>query len=194
MTTTALPARPVLADLVPGTLVRDVALVVGGALLTALCAQIEVPLPFTPVPLTAQTFGVLLAGAALGPLRGLSSQALYVLLGAAGLPFYSDGASGFQYLAGPTGGYLVGFVVAGALVGACARRGLDRRPIPTGVAFLLGHVAIFGLGVSWLAVVAGLDMGEALRQGLLPFIPSALVKSGLAAGVLPTAWRFLGDR
>jgi biotin transport system substrate-specific component len=181
--------RPVLADLLPRAAVRDVALVVGAALLTALCAQIVIPLGFSPVPVTGQTFAVLLTAAALGPLRGLLGQALYVLLGFVGLPFYSDASSGPQVLFGATGGYLIGFVVAGAVVGWCARRGLDRDVRSAAVAFLLGSVVIYAIGVPWLAVVADMTLGEAVVAGLLPFIPGGILKAALAAGLLPAAWR-----
>jgi biotin transport system substrate-specific component len=185
----AVQPRPVLADLLPRAAVRDVALVVGAALLTALCAQIVVPLGFSPVPVTGQTFAVLLTAAALGPLRGLLGQALYVLLGFVGLPFYSDASSGPQVLFGATGGYLIGFVVAGAVVGWCARRGLDRDVRSAAVAFLLGSVVIYAIGVPWLAVVADMTLGEAVVAGLLPFIPGGILKAALAAGLLPAAWR-----
>ena len=185
----AVQPRPVLADLLPRAAVRDVALVVGAALLTALCAQIVVPLGFSPVPVTGQTFAVLLTAAALGPLRGLLGQALYVLLGFVGLPFYSDAGSGPQVLFGATGGYLIGFVVAGAVVGWCARRGLDRDVRSAAVAFLLGSVVIYAIGVPWLAVVADMTLGEAVVAGLLPFIPGGILKAALAAGLLPAAWR-----
>lgn len=184
--------RPVLADALPGTLVRDVALVAGAAGLTAVAAQLSVELPFSRVPVTGQTFAVLLTAAALGPLRGAAGQFLYVLLGLVGLPVYSDGAAGVQVLFGATGGYLVGFVVAAWIVGAAARRGLDRTPGKAFGAFALGSIAIFALGVPWLAVVADLGPREALVDGLLPFIPGGIFKAMLAAGLLPAAWRLTG--
>jgi biotin transport system substrate-specific component len=184
----------VLAELLPGALARDVALVVGAALLTAACALIVVPLPFSPVPVTGQTFAVLLTAAALGPARGAAGQLLYVALGLVGFPFYADGASGPGVLFGATGGYLVGFVLAGWVVGAAARRGLDRTPRGALPAFLLGSLVIYAVGVPWLAVVAGLGPGEALALGLLPFVPGALAKALLAAGLLPLAWRLVGRR
>ncbi|MPZ87085.1 MAG: biotin transporter BioY [Nitriliruptorales bacterium] len=184
--------RPVLADLLPRTAVRDVSLVVGAALLTAVCAQIAIPLePFSPVPITAQTFAVLLTGAALGPLRGALGQGLYVGMGMF-LPFYSEGGSGLAHLVGPTGGYLIGFVVAGWLIGALARRGQDRRVHRALLAFGLGHLVIFTFGVSWLAVVANLDLRGALLAGLVPFIPGMILKTALAAGLLPAAWKLAG--
>jgi biotin transport system substrate-specific component len=185
----AAPQRLVLADLLPRTAVRDVGLVVGAALLTAVCAQIAIPLGFSPVPVTGQTFAVLLTAAALGPSRGAAGQALYVLLGLVGLPFYSDAGSGPDHLFGATGGYLVGFVVAGWLTGELAKRGLDRDVRTASLAFLAGSVVIFAFGVPWLAVVADLSLSDALVQGLLPFIPGGLFKAALAAGLLPAAWR-----
>ena len=122
----AVVAPQTLADLLPRVRVRTPALVIGFALLTAVAAQITIPLPWTPVPVTGQTFAVLVAGAALGWRRGAASQLLYVAMGAVGLPFYADGASGWDGLSGATGGYLVGFVIAAALVGALAERRHDR--------------------------------------------------------------------
>lgn len=189
MSSTAVPtARPVLADLVPGALARDAALVVAGALLTAVAAQFEIMLGFTPVPISGQTFAVLLAGAALGPGRGALSQGLYVLLGAVGLPFYSGGEAGWTHLWGATGGYLVGFAVAAGLVGMLAQRGFDRGPLRTVVAMTLGNAAIYLFGVPWLAVVADLSASEAIANGMLPFVPGDAVKMALAAGLLPGAW------
>ncbi|MGI8575406.1 MAG: biotin transporter BioY [Egibacteraceae bacterium] len=184
--------RPVLADLVPGERVRDALLVVGVALLTAAAAQFEVHLGFTPVPISGQTFAVLLGAAALGPVRGSLAQVLYNLLAIAGLPFYSGGASGWEYFAGATGGYLVGFVLAGAVVGALARRGLDRRPATTTVAFIVGSLIIYACGVPWLAAVTGMNAGAALANGALPFLLGDALKALLAAGLLPAAWRFVG--
>lgn len=181
--------RPVLADLLPRAAVRDALLVLGAALLTALCAQIVIPLPFSPVPLTGQTFAVLLTAAALGPLRGLAGQALYLLLGLVGLPFFQGGESGWTYATGATGGYLVGFLVAAVVVGACSRRGLDRTPLGTLLAFALGTITIYLFGVPWLATATDLDLGGALTRGALPFIPGDVLKAALAAGLLPAAWR-----
>jgi len=167
----------------------EVGLVVGGALLTAACAQISIPLqPFSPVPITGQTFAVLLVAAALGPLRGTASLALYVV-GGLGLPFYAEGASGAQVIFGATGGYLLAFPLAGAVVGALAARGWDRTPWGTAGAFLAGSAIIYALGVPWLAVVAGFNLAEALTRGMLPFLPGDLLKAVLAAGLLPVAWR-----
>lgn len=179
---------PVLVDLLPETLVRDVAVVVGGALLTAASAQLVIPLPFTPVPITGQTFAVLLTAAALGPLRGTLTQALYVLLGL-GLPFYAEASSGPEVIFGATGGYLVAYPLVGLAVGWLARRGWDRKALGTAGAFLAGSALIYALGVPWLAVVQGVDAGTALSQGLLPFVPGDILKALLAAGLLPSVWR-----
>lgn len=186
--------RPVLADLLPRTLVRNAALVVGAALLTAAASQLRIPLGFSPVPITGGTFAVLLTGAALGPARGAAGQATYLLLGAAGLPFFSGGTGGVSYLMGASGGYLVGFVVAAALVGACARRGWDRSPLGMAATFGLGSLVIYAFGVPWLAVVGSLGAGDALVQGLLPFLLGDGLKALAAAIALPAAWRLAGDR
>lgn len=191
---TGLPARPVLTDLLPRTAVRDVAVVVTGALLVAASAQIVVPLPFTPVPITGSTFGVLLAAAALGPLRGVLAMGLYLALGLVGLPFYAEASSGIEVFAGATGGYLVAYPVVALLVGACARRGLDRTPRGMAAAFLLGSAVFYAFGVPWLAVVAEMDAGEALRAGMLPFLIGDLAKAALAAGLVPGVWRLLDRR
>jgi biotin transport system substrate-specific component len=180
--------RPVLADLLPRTLVANLTLVVGAALLTAASAQVFVPLPFSPVPISGQTFAVLLTAAALGPGRAVLAQGLYILLGVAGLPFFTGASSGVQVLAGATGGYIVGFVLAAAVVGWLARRGLDRTPWGTAAAFALGSVVIYAVGVPWLALVAGVSLGQALTMGLVPFLVGDAVKALLAAGLLPGAW------
>lgn len=188
-----LPARPlVLADLVPGARARNAALILTAALVTALFAQIEVPVPGTPVPISGQTLAVVLTAAALGPWRGGLGQVLYVLLGAVGLPFYSGGESGFTHLAGATGGYLVGFVVAAYLIGLAARHGLDRAPAKALPLFVAGQAVIFVFGVSWLAVVADLSPGVALEKGFYPFIVGGLVKAVIAGVVITGAWHLVG--
>lgn len=190
-----LPARPfVLADLVPGARVRDATLVLTAALLTALFAQLEVPVLGSPVPISGQTLAVVLTAAALGPVRGVLGQVLYVLLGAVGLPFYSGGDSGFTVLAGATGGYLVGFIVAAYLIGLAARHGLDRAPGKALPLFVAGQAVIFALGVPWLALVADLSAAEALEQGFYPFIVGGLVKAVIAGVVITGTWRLLGRR
>lgn len=180
--------RPVLVEFVPGARVRDVTAVVVVALLTAAAAQVVVPLPFSPVPISGQTFAVLLGAAALGPWRGAAAQALYWVLGLA-LPFYSGGESGWQVATGATGGYLVGFVLASVVVGFLARRGADRRVWSTVLAFVVGSAVIYALGATWLALRVDATPVEALQLGVVPFLAGDLVKALLAGALLPTAWR-----
>lgn len=191
MTLIAASPRRVLADLVPGGLVRDIALVAGAAALTGVAAQVAIPLPFTPVPITLQTFTVLLAGAALGPIRGAAALALYLAVGAAGVPWFSDQTAGVAF---PSFGYVIGFVLAAALVGALARRGADRTVIGTIGAMVLGNIVIYGIGVPYLAVALAVGPAEAIGFGLTPFLAGDALKILLAAGLLPAAWRLAGDR
>jgi len=179
------------AQVLPQTRTVAAALVVGFAMLTAGAAQIEIPLWFTPVPITGQTLAVLLAGAVLGMRAGAASQALYVGLGAIGLPFYSGGDGGWEAATGATAGYLVGFIVAAAVVGYLAERRRDRNVVTAVPAFLAGTVIIYVLGVSWLALSLGVGAGRAIELGLTPFLIGDLVKAALAALVLPAAWRLV---
>ncbi|ATY14367.1 biotin transporter BioY [Amycolatopsis sp. AA4] len=186
MSSLSLPARrQVLADLVPGTLVRDLALVAGGAVLTGAAAQLIIPIPGTPVPMTGQTFAALLVGATLGMRRGAASLLLYLLVGAAGVPWFQGGTSG---LSGASAGYIVGFVFAGALVGALARRGGDRTPLRTAGTMVLGNVVIYAFGVPWLMAATGFDLATAFDKGVTPFLVGDVLKTVVAAGVLPLAW------
>lgn len=189
MTTAALPARPVLADLVPGARLRDALLIGGAALFTALLAQVAVPVPGSPVPVTGQTLAVVLTAAALGPARGVLGQGLYLVLGAIGLPFYSDASGGVEVLAGATGGYLVGFLPAALLIGLAAQHGQDRKVWKALPLFVAGQAVVFAVGVPWLAVVADLSPAQALEAGFYPFILGGLVKAAIAGVLLPAAWR-----
>lgn len=180
-----------LALLPRGGLLADVALVVLGAALVALAAQITIVLSFTPVPITAQTFAVLLVGGSLGVMRGAASLSLYVLLGLVGVPVYSDGGSGWDVVSGATGGYLVGFVVAAALAGLLAERRWDRRLSSSIAAMLTANVVIYVVGVPWLAAAANLGAQDALEQGLYPFVVGDLVKLYLAGALLPAAWKLV---
>lgn len=191
MTVAQLPSRRVLADLVPGALVRDVALVLGAAALTGLAAQVAIPLPFTPVPISLQTFTVLLSGAALGPTRGLLGMLVYLVAGVAGVPWFSEGRSGFGF---PSFGYIVGFLLAAALVGWLARRGLDRTVPGTIGIMLLGNLVIYAIGVGWLAASLAVDLFTALELGAWPFLIGDALKIALAAGLLPAAWWLAGER
>jgi biotin transport system substrate-specific component len=165
-------------------------LVAGGAALVALAAQLRVDLPFTPVPITGQTFAVLLVGAALGSARGASSLALYLVLGAAGLPFFAGGRCCAVTLLGPTGGYLLSYPVAAWVVGRLAERGWDRRFGTAVLAMLAGSAVIYAGGVSWLALFVGWE--RTLWAGLVPFLPGDLLKLLAAAALLPIAWKVVG--
>ncbi|HYN64047.1 MAG TPA: biotin transporter BioY [Candidatus Limnocylindrales bacterium] len=193
MTGAVATARPrVLADLVPGALLRDVLLVAGAAALTGLVAQVSIPLePLTPVPITLQTFAVLLAGAALGPLRGGASMLLYLLAGAAGVPWFAEQSSGFAI---PSFGYIVGFVMAAAVVGALARRGADRTVVGTVAIMVLGNLIIYAVGLPWLMASLRVDLALGLEYGVWPFLIGDGLKVALAAGLLPAAWRLVGNR
>jgi biotin transport system substrate-specific component len=202
MTTAATPAvlplsarpRRVLADLLPAdgraaAVARDVALVVAVAALTALAAQVRVPIPGLPVPVTGQTFAVLLGAAALGPVRGSLAQALYVAVGVVGLPVFTGAASGWEVVAGASGGYLVGFVAASAVVGALARRGADRRLLTTVAAYAAGTAVVYAVGVPWLALATGMAPADALWAGAGVFLAGDALKAVIAGALLPAAWR-----
>jgi biotin transport system substrate-specific component len=167
---------------------RDLGLIVTGSLLLALLAQISIPLPFTPVPLTGQTFGVLLVAAALGSKRGILSMILYILEGALGLPFFAGGSSGWHVLVGATAGYLLGFVFAAYVIGLLAEHGLEITIHTSFVPFIAGTLVIYLFGVAWLAVVLG-SIGKAILAGLLPFLVGDVIKLILAALALPAAWK-----
>jgi biotin transport system substrate-specific component len=187
------PARPLALTFVPETGLGRAALVVAGSLLLALSAQIAVPLPFSPVPVTGQTFAVLLIGAALGSRLGSAAVLLYLIEGAAGLPVFAPGTTlGVARLLGPTGGYLVGFVAGAAVVGALAERGWDRDLVRAAAAMLAGEVVIYLFGLIGLARFVPAD--QLLTAGLVPFIPGDIVKVALAALALPLAWRFVPGR
>ncbi|MEV0554162.1 biotin transporter BioY [Streptomyces sp. NPDC050597] len=189
MTTAVVPTRPgqVIADLLPASRVRDAALVAGGAALTGLAAQIAVPVPGSPVPVTGQTFAALLVGTALGTGRGLASLAMYALLGLAGVPWFAEGTSG----ATVSFGYILGMLLAATVVGALARRGADRSVVRMAGTMLLGEAIIYAIGVPYLAFAAGMTLTQAIAAGLTPFLLGDALKAALAMGVLPTAWKFV---
>ncbi len=168
-------------------LATDAVLVLAGAGLVAAAAQVSIP--FEPVPLTGQTFAVLLVGSSLGAIRGIASLTLYLWLGVAGAPIYADGHHGWSVLSGATGGYIVGFVLAAAVTGYLAERGWDRRFSSAVGAMLTGNVIIYAVGLPWLAVVLNTDFEQTLDFGLYKFVPGDLLKLYLAAALLPTAWR-----
>lgn len=156
---------------------------------TALCAQAEIRLPFTPVPITGQTFAVALTGAVLGSRAGALAMILYLLEGCAGLPVFAGGAAGAWHLAGPTGGYLLGFIPGAWLAGFLAERGWDRRPLGAFALMLLSSLLVLALGAAGLSRF--MPPGALLETGVLPFLPGDLAKAALAAALLPGAWRLL---
>lgn len=186
-------ATPTLVwQVAPRTRVATTVAVIAVALLTAAAAQLRVALPFTPVPITGQTFAVLLGGAVLGMRAGAASQLLYLALGAVGLPVFTEASGGWQVFQGATGGYLVGFVFAAALVGWLAEQRHDRRLRTAVWMFALGNLVIYAFGVPWLMVVTGWGLAEAVAGGVVPFLVGDLLKIVVAAGLTPTAWRLLG--
>jgi biotin transport system substrate-specific component len=172
----------------------DVLLVLGGAGLIAASAQVAIPLPFTPVPITGQTFAVLLAGATLGTVRGGTAGLLYVLVGILGAPVYADGDHGWAVVTGASGGYLLSYPVVAALTGFLAERNWDRKFSSAVGAMLTGNVVIYLFGLPWLAVVLNTNLEKTLEYGLYPFVPGDMLKLYLAAALLPSAWRLVAKR
>ncbi len=184
--------RQVLADALAGSLLRDTALVIGFAVMVGILAQVAIPLPFTPVPITGQTFGVLVGGLVLGWRRALAGMALYTLAGLAGVPWFAQAHGGWRALYLPSFGYILGFVVAASLLGELAERRLDRWPLTTFAAMVAGSLVIYLFGVTWLAATLHVSLLKGIQLGVLPFLLGDLIKSLLAAGLLPGAWRLLG--
>jgi biotin transport system substrate-specific component len=183
---------------------RDAVLMLTFSLVMALSAQLAVLLPFSPVRVTGQTFGVLLTGALLGPRLGFLTLLLYLVEGGIGLPFFAAGLGGPARLLGPAGGYLLAFPLAAAVVGYLASRGWDRRPQTMLAAMLVGSLIIYALGAAQLSMfpplrpgaTPGLHMGlaESLREGVLLFLPGDAIKAVLAAGLLPLGWKCIGAK
>lgn len=190
MSTVAVSTRPspVLADLVPSTLIADVALVTGAAVLVGLLAQISIHIPQTPVPITGQTLGVLLAGSALGWRRASLAMSLYLVAGLAGVPWFAGHASGYP---ATSFGYLLGFVATGALMGWLASKGADRKVLRTVLAMVAGEVLIYAIAVPWLAVDLHVSLLKALTLGMTPFIAGDIIKAALCGVALPSAWRLV---
>ena len=180
-----------LADVIPGGLARSIALVVGGAVFVGLTAQVSIPLWFTPVPLSLQTFSVLLVGAALGSRRGLASMALYMLVGMAGVPWFAEGKSGWQLA---TIGYVVGFMAAAWLVGLLAERGADRKPLRAAGLMVVGNLVIYVFGVTGLVMMTSMTPAVAVAKGVVPFLLGDAIKIIFAAALLPAAWKLVGSR
>lgn len=184
----ATPAPRVLADVVTRTWVRNVALVVGGAAFVGVSAQIAIPLPFTPVPLTLQTFAVLLSAAALGSMRGVAAMALYAVVGAAGFPWFAEASSGYS---APSFGYIVGFIAAAFVVGRIAEHGATRSVVRTAGLMVVGNVIIYAVGLVWLKNSLDASWSDAIAWGLTPFLIGDAIKIAAAAGLLPATWKGL---
>lgn len=184
--------RPmVLSDLIPGALGRDVLLVLAGAGLTGALAQFSIAVPGSPVPITGQTLGALLAGATLGSQRGGAAMTLYLLAGMAGVPWFADHTHGTGIA---TLGYIIGFVFAAGVVGALAARGGDRTPIRMIATMIVGNVIIYSFGVSYLMLDLHIGLTTAWNIGVKNYLPGDALKILIAAGLLPTCWRLVGHR
>jgi biotin transport system substrate-specific component len=188
------PQVQVLADLVPtfriSARTRDAALVLSGALLTALLAQVAFHIPPSPVPVTGQTLAVVLVGATLGAGRGMAAMVLYVVLGLF-LPFYSEGASGPEVVWGPSGGYLIGFIVAAGVIGRLAEHAADRRTGRAFATFVIGQLCIFAFGLAGLKLAVGESWSWTIHNGFTIFIVGGLMKAAIGAAVLPSAWQLV---
>jgi biotin transport system substrate-specific component len=177
------------------TRARHLALILIGTAVVALSARIVILIPGNPVPFTGQTFGVLLTAGALGYRRALAATLLYLLIGVVGVPVFAEGKHGLSIILGPSGGYLVGFVLASGLVGRLAELGWDRNLLGGIGAMLIGSVAIYAIGVPWLAITYfGGDLTKGIEFGLLPYLLWDAVKLLLAAAAFPAAWWFVGRR
>jgi biotin transport system substrate-specific component len=186
-------ARPIALVVLPGSLLWKLVLVLAGSALIALAAQVRIPLPFSPVPVTGQTFAVLLVAAALGRL-GLWSVIAYLIEGAMGLPVFAGGTFGVATIVGPTGGYLIGFVLAGALVGRLAELGWDRRIGGALAMMLIGTFVIYAFGLPWLGASMHTTTSETIANGLTPFVAWDAAKLIVAAGIFPVGWWLIGRR
>ena len=171
-------------------IIREAALVLGGSLLIAAAAQLQIALPFSPVPITAQTFAVLLIAALFGSKRGSATVATYLTVGAWGLPVFAGGAFGIMRLVGPTAGYLAGFLAAAYVVGLLSERGWDRKLWTAATGMIIGNAIIYAAGILWLSRFVGWE--AVLRTGFLPFLPGDAPKIVLATVLLPTGWRIIG--
>ena len=173
----------------PTSRIAEIPILVGFNLVLVACAYISINLPFSPVPITGQTLGVLLIAMALGRVRGMAVVAAYLLEGAAGLPVFAGGKAGAAWLIGPTGGYLIGFLAAAFIAGYLADRGWDKSYLKSVAAMTIGTAVIFVCGLAWLSRFV--PDSAILATGLVPFIPGAIVKIGLAAVILPSIWKFV---
>ena len=176
------------------SLTNNILLVLAGSVLIALSAQIAVPLPFTPVPVTGQTFAILVVGMALGARRGALAVMAYLMEGASGLPVFAGGTGGMAVLMGPTAGYLFGFIPAAFATGWLAEKGWDRNAISTALAMAIGNAIIYVPGLIVLGTMLNATPSVTLGYGFLPFYMGDLVKLALAAAVMPLTWTFLGKK
>ncbi|ACU97143.1 biotin transporter BioY [Saccharomonospora viridis] len=180
---------PLVPTLVPARgKVAELAIVASGVALIAVAAQVAIPLPFTPVPLTGQTFAVLLVGASFGALRGAVTLLAYLAVGFAGLPVFAEGNSGLGILTAPSAGYLLGMVAAAVLVGRASERGWDRSLPRAALTMIAGNLVIYAFGLTWLGVSLGAGVAETLMMGVVPFLIGDAIKIALATGTLPSAW------
>ncbi|MDA8025414.1 MAG: biotin transporter BioY [Actinomycetota bacterium] len=190
MNTVAKPIR-VLSDYVGTTVLADVALVVSYAILIGISGQFSFHLPFTPVPVTAQTFVVLLGASALGSIRSIIGTSIFLLVGAAGVPWFAGGTGGIAIFSEPTFGYIIGFIVSAAVIGVLAARGFDRKVLGTTTEMIIGNVVIYIFGAGFLALSLGLSPAKAIALGVVPFLIGDAVKIVLASVALPSAWKFV---
>jgi biotin transport system substrate-specific component len=188
MTTATIAGRAL-----PRSRAVSVLLVIAAAALTALAAQWRIELPFTPVPVTGQTFAVLLSGAALGSRLGALGQLLYVAVGAVGAPVFTDARGGMEVVRGATGGYLIGFIFAAALIGWMAERRQDRTFPTMFTAFIVGSAVIYVFGVIGFMAAEDIGLSSAMATGVVPFVFGDVIKATAAGLLLPGAWRLLGD-
>jgi len=185
------------------TRARHAALIAAGALFIYLSSLVVIVLPDNPVPITGQTLGVLVVGGALGFRRGAAATLLYLAIGIVGVPAFAEHKGGIAVIAsledghlvlGATGGYLVGFILASAIVGRLAELGWDRHVVGSVAAMLIGSAAIYAVGLPWLMAATGFTPAETIQKGLVPFIPGDLIKLAIAAGIFPIAWWVVGRR
>jgi len=188
---TTLPAPRVIADVFAKGSARNIVLVVAGAALIGLCAQLYVYLPGNPVPITGQTFAVLFVAAGLGLGRGVSATILYAVGGLVGVPWFAQGTSG---LVSATFGYILGFILAAAVVGYLAERGWTSRAWRTAVVMVIGNVVIYAVGVTWLKTATGMGWSKAISLGMTPFLVGDAIKIALAAGAFTAAWAIIRRR
>jgi biotin transport system substrate-specific component len=178
--------------LAPLDVVRQVGLVIAFSLLTALAAQIVIPIG--PIPVTGQTFAVLLTGALLGSRLGAMAMIAYLVEGSSGLPFFSGGHGGLLHLMGPTGGYLIAFPAAAYVTGAFAEHGWDRRFLTAAAAMAIGSMIIMLSGWAWFSILMRTSPLLTLWATVIKFIPGDIIKISLAAAVLPSGWKLLRKR